>query len=435
MSTTPCHRAYTYTSQMLTFIRQFVAGVFSETNMSTDPFLQLFDSPIVMDTQFFLTSFREKMLLSNHSPDAVIQRFKVKSLTLNKRTSSTTQHEYLSIEISDTQSQDTYARNYIIFLERTSSDLRFDRDSEDSDEYFSSHPDSAEICASISRALKDTPSFQSTLPHLTRADHIPLLPLVATSPGSLASPPPLQRSPSLSQLLDAASFSSGQLAHGSKTILAKSTAIRAQDQFLAGENARYTHGQGQTIRQLVPHDLSLFNLVVLANVVHEHHPVYSLLRRQCYWYANTIFEVISLSNACTILGAPTLEFDDVRIPPRLYLPDLAGRWMGLRISIVSAKIVELMKGKFEDRSARELTTVCFILHYTSSCGVTDLFCHLQLEQDWRRRHGIQVESETEVLRAANLGAANASLEADNLSLGAENERLKEKLRLMEQGSK
>ena len=37
---------------------------------------------------------------------------------------------------------------------------------------------------------------------------------------------------------------------------------------------------------------SVAELVVLANVVHQHHPNYNILEFQCYWYASTIFDMV-----------------------------------------------------------------------------------------------------------------------------------------------
>jgi hypothetical protein len=58
---------------------------------------------------------------------------------------------------------------------------------------------------------------------------------------------------------------------------------------LIGDLARESHGRVQTVRQMTPCRLSFFDFIVLANTVHEHAPMYSLFRRQCYWFANSIF--------------------------------------------------------------------------------------------------------------------------------------------------
>ena len=88
---------------MLSYIRKVVAGVFPQSEMSNNPFTQLFDSTLTMDTRSFLNRYRDLMVLSDLSPEAVRSRFLVKALTLNKRW-TTAQHEYLSIEVFDAHS-------------------------------------------------------------------------------------------------------------------------------------------------------------------------------------------------------------------------------------------------------------------------------------------------------------------------------------------
>ena len=114
------------------------------------------------------------------------------------------------------------------------------------------------------------------------------------------------------------------------------------------------------MRQLQPHGLSLFHLIILANTVHDHDPMYSLLKRQCYWFANTIYHVVACSYNCTIVQAgENIETEQIRIPPNMYLLDLAERWRGVKVSRVSETILELMKQKFKERLDKESAEVCF----------------------------------------------------------------------------
>jgi hypothetical protein len=163
--------------------------------------------------------------------------------------------------------------------------------------------------------------------------------------------------------MGAASLASTQAIPRSGNIVLKSTTVQAMDQFLVGQHARSTHGKGQIVRQLQPHGLTLFHLIILANLVHNHDPLYSLLKRQCYWFANTIFYVILNSLPCTNVingGDPSNEMiEDARIPPNDYLPDLAGRWMGFRVMSTSKQLIELMSAKLEPKHAEELTRVGF----------------------------------------------------------------------------
>jgi len=42
-----------------------------------------------------------------------------------------------------------------------------------------------------------------------------------------------------------------------------------------------------------PNGFSLVSLAILAKIVHEKHPLYSLFHRQCFWYSNLIMRVVA----------------------------------------------------------------------------------------------------------------------------------------------
>jgi len=118
------------------------------------------------------------------------------------------------------------------------------------------------------------------------------------------------------------------------------------------------------IRRFHPQDLPLFDLVLLADAVHDKAPIYSLFANQCYWYANILFEIIvqlyTLSavarrladtldhsgpsstpgrsatpgRSSTGLPAPTLEINALENANLLILPALgeAGRFYGILIN-------------------------------------------------------------------------------------------------------
>ena len=98
--------------------------------------------------------------------------------------------------------------------------------------------------------------------------------------------------------------------------------------------------------------------MILANVVHDHSPLYSLLKCQCYWYSNTIFSVIANSYACEGVSVPEgYEMDDLTIPLNSYLPHLGGTWMGVNINTISNAVVEVMKENFQKHLEAVLTEV------------------------------------------------------------------------------
>ena len=128
--------------------------------------------------------------------------------------------------------------------------------------------------------------------------------------------------------------------HGSAKFLAKTKLIHAQDQFLVGLFARHSNEWGHIICQLQPHTLSLFHLIIFINTVHDYDPMYSLLKRQCYWFENTIYHVVAHSYNCIIVQArENLETKQICIPPNKYLLDLAEWWRGVKVSRVSKTIL------------------------------------------------------------------------------------------------
>jgi hypothetical protein len=220
--------------------------------------------------------------------------------------------------------------------------------------YFSNHPDSHSVFDAIISNLV-APSSSTLRPNPNESDEdIPLLDI---------SPP----ASSFPRVIDAAALASTQVIHQSGNIILKSTLVHANDQFLVGQHARVTHGNGHIVRQLQPQRLTLFHLIVLATTVHNHAPLYSLLKRQCYWFANTIFFVIFNRYSCSTIptgGNPCDEtIDDVYIPLNHYLPDLGGRWMGVRVSNISETLIRLMTAKFESDYREELAKVCFHIKF------------------------------------------------------------------------
>jgi hypothetical protein len=88
---------------------------------------------------------------------------------------------------------------------------------------------------------------------------------------------PSDSSSSFTRFANVLSLASAGAIYGSTQSFA-SGFFHAQDQFLIGALARQSHGQGHTVEQLTPSGLSFFDLIILANTVHEHAPTYSLLK-------------------------------------------------------------------------------------------------------------------------------------------------------------
>jgi len=306
-----------------------------------------------MDTTNFLNHYEGLILLSKNSPEVVLRRFMVKTLTLNKLTTTTSQHEYLSIEVYDADLENS--KTHLVFLERTAFDVPPDPTTIDRD--FANHPDSHLVHDIIQKLSSRFSSLGHSSAPAIPSDEDQMIPLMPITPSSDSLPVAPSPTPSFAGI---ASLASTQFVHRfSESFVAKTR--HAGDRFVVGR--RPVYGNGQIMRQLEPNGLTFFHLIVLANTVHQHDPLYSLLKRQCFWYANTIYLVVEALYKCQTaadnIGDEALG--DIHIPPEIYLPDSAGRWMGILVTDVSEKVVEIMKRKFEEAYAKVCSKVCFAL--------------------------------------------------------------------------
>ena len=286
--------------------------------MVSDPALQLVDHSLTYDTDTYLDKLISLAIIS---PDykALLNRFVVISMTLTK-TLTSPQHEFLVMMLMDTHISGSAP--YLMFLERTKSKSQLNPiDS------FLNHPDNAAVLASIVDTLKELPSsllssLPSTSDSVSESDESsPSDPLL----GSTSSPSP--SSHLLRDLIDSGTLVSVSVVHTSTTSTGKPKPAYAQDQFTGGKDVRATGSVlGQVVWQIQPQSLSLFKVAVLADVVHNYAPLYSLFRRQCYWFAFIICAVVMKICTCSSIGSPDLDSqEEIRIPPNSYLPDLAGR--------------------------------------------------------------------------------------------------------------
>ena len=314
--------------------------------MSEDSFLSSVDSPFTFETHSFLTNM---LLFAMVAPDpkSVLDRFMVEQITHCKDHLTHAAHELLTLMINDTHrsgseplfmclerraSSSAYRRPFSYFTDHpdsatvlesivkslkeklaslstsvsSSSSLR-DPSSDQhpiplstyqrNDGYVSIPPspstdtDGATVLESIVATLKEKLATLST--SVTRSndsssslrdrssDQLPIpLSTYQSNDESLSIPPsPLS-------LLDIATLKASDVVCSSMS--SSSKAYRADDRFIGAKNigdyAKCIHN----IRQIRPQSLSLFELAVLANAVHNHDPLYSTLKSQCYWYTLTV---------------------------------------------------------------------------------------------------------------------------------------------------
>ena len=337
--------------------------------MENDWSQQLIDTKQSFRTETFL---RDLILLAVLSPKpaSVLCRFYVQSATLCKDPKPP-RHELVVLELIDTQRSDS--EPILLFLERRVSTNHPPLD------YFSSHPDYATVLKSIVETLKEVPT--SILESMSRPNDsesetsIPLLPLsdsTHTPYQPLTDEPEFKPSPARASpsLFDAATLAGTKVAHAS--MASSSTFHEADDRFTGSRNTEAYVPSLHVMRQLKfpSKTLSLFSAACLADSVHKHDPLYSPLQSHCLWFASIFIDVLERVCDCTSVHSTSYEptiSDDICIPRNNYLPDLAGRSMGILVSKVSEAVVSIVASNFLAYKEEKRTEVLFIINSDDNC--------------------------------------------------------------------
>ena len=138
---------------------------------------------------------------------------------------------------------------------------------------------------------------------------------------------------------------------------------QANDRFLGMK--RFDNDEyNSAIRLMVfrPKRLTRVHIALLAKVIHEQHPLYSLLRRQCYWFASTfIFTAKVIDQQLEGRKREEAERDDGH-EEDMYMPfqlfaHLAGCWKGIRIHGVQLVLVNRIIEQFDAEYGKFLDEV------------------------------------------------------------------------------
>lgn len=323
--------------------------------MSLDNFLQLIETISSFDTQVFLRDLIHSVLFSPDR-DAALYRFMVKGLTHCKdlHDSFSPEHEFMVIELTDTQ-RGTDPSSYFIILERTAGDGT----------HFMEPTGDSTVLESITRTLKRVPSsilasgsVSKSLPSKNLlstyqpvpSDDLELIPLgspsspVSLSPHLAVTTDKVEVTPSPTAyrvpVFDRISFGSASAIHRSTQVSLK--AYRADDRFVGSLNFPDYADMIHNIQQLRPQNLSLFDFAVLADTVHKHDPHYSKFKHQCYWFASIICDIVLKEYTCTSVGGAGKGI----IPSTDYLPAQEGRWMSIMISSVEEEDLRVVTSEF-----------------------------------------------------------------------------------------
>jgi len=330
------------------------------------------------DIASFVNSHYRFALISNQPSYSLQSRFVVTKIGVNKA-GMPSEHESLAIWVVDMITDKTHE----FVIERAPSDRSFaSRFST-----FIRNPDSQAVLVSIQSAISRMRTLSSdaaesifaalnaemdTIPLVPltnnpRDEATPLLPptndsyeLLASSTSSLSVSPPISRTDTITlTLARAAAVSRAASASSSAQSLANDSISGFPPNTLVPEHC---------IRRFTPVELSLFELVLLAEVVHDYDPIYGLFQNQCYMFASVMFDVIvqlyshpslafslnpDVTPASTIpVPAPTPETGAPLNANVVDLPaasDQAGRWSGILIvdPIVKKTVVGIVISKFK----------------------------------------------------------------------------------------
>lgn len=96
-------------------------------------------------------------------------------------------------------------------------------------------------------------------------------------------------------------------------------------------------------------NVTLYDLLILSRVMHDHSPVYELLRRQCYWFSNLLLRVLMVydPDSLQISFDAEVERETLEVEALTYLPRLQGTWHRVPIH------------EFTKRGQEELTDLFF----------------------------------------------------------------------------
>jgi hypothetical protein len=147
----------------------------------------------------------------------------------------------------------------------------------------------------------------------------------------------------------------------------------AQDKWLAGvgiETPEY--GTGQGARTFEPKNLTLLHLSLLADLVHAEYPLYSLFKNNCFWYSNIFFNCAVVIDSAIVSKSNSDPTDTNQeamfyLPFHMYLPRVAGRYLGFKVCEVEKIIVGRIVKMFFEQMLELESDVRFLLlrHYRS----------------------------------------------------------------------
>jgi hypothetical protein len=162
---------------------------------------------------------------------------------------------------------------------------------------------------------------------------------------------------------DAVSLKAVQAVSDSKGKGSNDLPIDANDRMIGGDSMLDPqYACGRNARVLEPSNLSLFDLTILAQAVHEFAPHYAIIGKNCYWFCNIIFD------ACIELFPP----DNLDSPVEnirkfgLHEDEISGRFRGFKVSATNDEDLSVILRKYKKAHTKAFGKVnCLHLKYYS----------------------------------------------------------------------
>jgi hypothetical protein len=350
------------------------------TSTTSETFSSLLSPKLSINTNAFLDVYRQGIAKTKDTDRiSALTRFTVKSITGNKLINTTSEHELLSVVVCDKAT----GLDHLFYIERSSA-------SETTIVSAASKSIPSSALTSVASASATSTEISTTVQSLRRRQGQPSSTedntelttcLPSPSPSNellLPLPPPsLSRRTSNHSIAEVMSLTSARSMKSSFD-----SGCLAEDRISGSGRFAGNSSIGLIVRQILPVNLSLFELGILVDVIHNDAPSYSLLDAQCYWLTLMVFE--------SVLRIYGNTLDTHRgVAPDQYLPKLSGKWAGFLIVAPKEDDLERVEKSFRAQRGAEFSRV-------SNCFTNFNLCISNLLYFFKKRWQTKKESDLPV---------------------------------------
>ena len=279
---------------------------------------ELFNPSAILATRTFHCMYKVWAVL-NPIPEQVLDGLQVVCIMHNKRIDST-EHEFLVIETVDRQEE-----KRLFILERTVKN-------EDTSDTPCQRP-------SIYEKLKNL--AEKVYSKVVKSD---------------SNESRLEQGKSLTSFKDDVTLLFAQSADLVSDSIDKSPATPANDRFLGERYVITAKWQGENMRYIKLNRLSLYDLALLANAVHNIHPTYELLQNQCYYFADIVFNAVEQHFGVCAEDANKIQ-DGLVYVDGSCLSNKYGRWRGVMINKTRPEDISLAIKTYKEARTEDMKFV------------------------------------------------------------------------------